>query len=523
MNAPSNHLYTLVRIGTSRAPGARLEGLPGAFGAILPAFDDSAERQAWQALGALSLWTRAGRQPLAAAPAPLPAAAEMLHPCPARAEALLARLLKSRQDPKLLGEWLGRLRHAGGRLPARMLPDLLALATRQAALRDSLMPVLGERGRWLAALEAEWQWAIAAATPQERQDLWETGTPEQRRAALASMRIQDPALARDALAQVWTTETPEQRTQLLSCLAAGLGPDDEPFLEAALDDRRKEVRSLAQVLLTRLPHSNFVQRMRARAEPLLTLKRPLLGRASIEVALPDAIDKTWKRDGIGAGAHPGLGEKAGWVADLLAAIDPHAWSARFGMTPADCLQAAEHSEFNGAIVRGWATATLRNAHARLDASDWIDALLMFWVTAAHPLHQQFPNDFFDIFGCMPGAGLHALLPRLLADGAAREQEARWFTLFTHAAQRSTAEWPAALSHAIVTRLLHEWSGAGRSSWHLREAFDALAHVVAPSTVLALEAGWRAQAGDHTGDGRIDAFFDTVRLRHELSLSFQEPA
>ena len=53
---------------------------------------------------------------------------------------------------------------------------------------------------------------------------------------------------------------------------------------------------------------------------------------------------------------------------------------------------------------------------------------------------------------------------------------------------------------------------------------AFARIADPATVAAAEAEWRASTGTG-GDWRaaIDNFFDLVRLRHEMILSFQEPA
>ena len=46
----------------------------------------------------------------------------------------------------------------------------------------------------------------------------------------------------------------------------------------------------------------------------------------------------------------------------------------------------------------------------------------------------------------------------------------------------------------------------------------------PATVVALEADLRAAwQPDAEWDGAVDDFFDLARLRHEMTLSFQEPA
>ncbi|MBX6752159.1 MAG: SWIM zinc finger family protein, partial [Micromonosporaceae bacterium] len=94
---------------------------------------------------------------------------------------------------------------------------------------------------------------------------WETGSPAQRRGYLATLRRQDPAAARARLTDGWATLAATERADLLQTLAIGLGPDDEPLLQSALDDRRKEVRVVAADLLTVLPGSAYQERAIARA------------------------------------------------------------------------------------------------------------------------------------------------------------------------------------------------------------------------------------------------------------------
>jgi hypothetical protein len=61
-------------------------------------------------------------------------------------------------------------------------------------------------------------------------------------------------------------------------------------------------------------------------------------------------------------------------------------------------------------------------------------------------------------------------------------------------------------------------------WVARLLLPAFARVADPATVAGIEAQWRANTGT-SGDWRaaIDNFFDLVRLRHEMILSFQETA
>ena len=79
-----------------------------------------------------------------------------------------------------------------------------------------------------------------------------------------------PDLARTLVASTWSSDPARVRTDVLRALTVGLAPDDEPLLEAALDDRAGGVRDVATELLDRLPGSARAGRMGARLASLLS-------------------------------------------------------------------------------------------------------------------------------------------------------------------------------------------------------------------------------------------------------------
>jgi hypothetical protein len=523
MNDDARQLQHLLKIGIARA--GRPPANPAApLDALLPGDTAAAPEAAlWLSLGALDLWERCGwvasSEP-AATPAPA-AAPETLRPCPLRAQTVLAMLLRGLHPAGLEAEWLHLLHRHDGRVPAHVLPKLLDAATRQPALRAALLPVLGERGRWLARLQEEWSWAAAGtdASP------WDTGTPDQRVAALRDWRRRDPRAALAALAAAWPGEPPEQRAALLAVLATNLGPDDEAFLETALDDRRKEVRAVAQRVLACLPGSRLGQRMRDRLLPLLRLERPLLRAARIALTLPATLDADMRRDGVGVSSHQGLGEKAGWVVDMLAAVDPQTWTRQFDRAPRACLALAEHGEFAAVFVRGWALAVQRQRPA--DPSPgmraWQRDLAAWWIAAAPSLREAVPDSLFDVvaahfahdddgassalFDALPGTWIaDAALVRLLARLAAGAPDT----------------WPAPLSRRALRRLQAALPALSDTDhpWLVRQLLSSLALVLAPATAAAFEP---VRLPDAQWQSAIDDFLDLVRLRHEMTLSFQETA
>jgi hypothetical protein len=515
MNDDARKLRQLLKIGMARA-GRAPAGLPTPLDALLP-HDATAVPEAalWLSLGALDLWERSGFvTPDQPAPVRAPVAApDTLRPCPPRAQAVLALLLRGLHPAGLEAEWLRLLHRHGGHLPAHMLPKLLDAATRQPALRPAVLPVLSERGHWLARLQADWKWA-ADTDADEAQ--WETGTPEQRVSALRDWRARDPQAALAALTAAWPSEPPDQRAALLATLAVGLGPDDETFLEAALDDRRKEVRAAAKRVLARLPGSRLAQRMEGRVLPLVRVDA---GR--FELTLPTALDAAMRRDGIGAAPHHGLGEKAGWVVDMLAAVDPHVWNRHFDHAPHACLALAEHSEFAAVFTRGWALAVQR--HDGVDA--WLRDFLIWSVGARPSLREAVPDSLFDLAAAhlaqdgADGALFDALAGKWIGDGFPMR-------LLTRLAAGAREGWSAPMTRRALERLrtsLLPLPDMGHP-WLVRQMLSALALVLDPAPVVALEddlrAAWQPDAEWGTA---VNDFFDLVRLRHEMTLSFQEPA
>src|SRR5690606_6998581 len=131
----------------------------------------------------------------------------------------------------------------------------------------------------------------ALAIPAESE--WATSTREERHKLLTHLRGTHPARARELVESTWSQENADERQWQLNALMQGLGAEDEPLLERALDDRGKLVRRTAATLLTRIPQSRLVQRMRERVGALMAH----VGN-KIDVMLPTAVTPEMLRDGV---------------------------------------------------------------------------------------------------------------------------------------------------------------------------------------------------------------------------------
>ncbi|WP_239103389.1 DUF5691 domain-containing protein [Microbispora corallina] len=318
---------------------------------------------------------RAGRRPRGGRP-PAPAPEETLPAVSAQAGDRLARMLAGEQA-RLLPEWLEVAASRRVRVPARLIPGLLDLGARDRSVRSHLAAVTGARGRWLAGLNDAWAYLLEEAAHVPPAEVWEFGTSGDRRAFLAALRERDPGAARDLLGRGWPAETPEDRAAFVAILASGLTMDDEPFLEAALDDRRREVRQAAADLLTRLPGSRLGRRMSERAGRLV---RPE-GRG-LRAEPPKACDSTMERDGVRARPPAGMAQRGWWLQQVVAHTPLSFWRAHVGLAP-------------GAVVR-------------LPLGDWAREVRMGWTRAA--ILQRDAEWARALFEAEPLTDLLAVLP-----------------------------------------------------------------------------------------------------------------
>lgn len=338
-------LLAAAMVGTSRAP------LPAHAGTPLAGALNSVERDD-PAVGLLAraalagLATRAGRRPEPAPPLPDPAPAEALPEAPPRVTRHLSAVLNT----ALLPEWLTLCAAAGWRVPHAHLPDLLDWGGRVGAeLRDTLRPVLGERGRWLAALSPNWRWfrSLETGNAELDEEAWDAATEAVRESLFRALRAADPASARDFLNARFRAEKAGVRRRLLDALAQTWQPQDaelEPLLAEALADRSEDVRAQSRRLLQRLPGSAYNARMVARVAAMLGQEKvgllgKLRGQRRYTLTLPDAPDADARRDGLEAVKRP-----AERLRQLLSATHPGELSTALGLTPAELVELAAQFE-----------------------------------------------------------------------------------------------------------------------------------------------------------------------------------
>ena len=311
---------------------------------------------------------------------------------PAPAMATLLRLLID-PDPSVIEEWAHLAVSRGVVVDAAAAPLVLDWWARQPRRSELVFAALGRRGEWLASLNTEWQKPIATVdVPADADDLWQLGKSGERLALLISVRRRDPARARALIESTWLNDGANDRQRFLDLLVENASMSDEPFLEAALDDRSKLVRRQAADVLALIPGSRLRQRMSEAAAAIVTLstRGGMLGRKGPQLRLcpPDTFDASWERDGLEERPPEGLGQRAWWMRQILARADLSIWTEPAGLAPEAILESLKSDDYFGDAVQAliaaassvrdgrWSTALIRCLldHKALDLGS-VSALL----------------------------------------------------------------------------------------------------------------------------------------------------
>jgi hypothetical protein len=444
----------------------------------------------------------AGRVPLVAAPAETDAA------LPPAAGARLARILGGgapgggHHEQELLAQWLAAAAGRGGVVPPVILPDLLEAGRRNTSVRADVARVAGRRGAWLAGQRADWRWLLNEAAPALAGD-WTTATTAERLGHLAALRSTDPGRARELLESTWAEESSENRARFLATFGPGLSTADEPLLEIALDDRRKEVREAALDLLRHLPGAALGERMATRARTAVRLD----GSGRLIVEPPTELDRDLRRDGVGATPVRGVGVGAWLLEEVLAGTPLETWTsiiAPAGQRPSTAT-GLQGSPAAGGLDPAWWPAAARG-------HDWAVPLLHGWAKAA--VVQRDARWASALLAADNGAlreavrwDLHLVLPpdvlARLATVALRSEDG--------SAQRllglHPGPWPDELSVAVL-ETVEQRARTDRHTWQLGELCRAAG--------LAMPPGYADLAGRLAV--RLDQVVDPTRVRPVADLA-----
>ncbi len=452
----------------------------------------------------LSAYQKAGHQLATGQSQLAPAAPQDLPPCEDRAADYCQAVLVERgttQSRQLLPELLELLGQANRSVPYQLLPALLDWGHSEPVLRSAILPILGNRGRWLADQNPRWAYGRAAGDmPNDlaaRQEQWENGHLNERLAALQAWRREQPNEARQALGQCWNQEKAGDRQSYLAVLEIGLSQEDEEFLEKALSDRAVGVRQKAASLLGQFP-SRYRRRIGQIAVQWLHIEAGEQG-CRAQVTLPKTVQPEWLEEGLSDQPPQDsllVTDVPSWLLlQVLISTDLYRWGTDLDVTPESLIRAVLNlRHHNVLILSGWVTAAIQQQRL-----DWMRALL----DAGGNLLPE--ADLLKLLAALPNnkEREHYLLRLLRVDRPSAEVERSILLLLIN----FSMVWSEELSQVVVQKI-GGYLRRGGDRW---QAGDEDYHR------LCLEAGYQLHQNLLPAMVELRAHFQETKIRHQQPL------
>jgi hypothetical protein len=256
----------------------------------------------------------------------------------AEAGALLQQFLQSKEEA-LIDYCLSRCNLQNKVALPVLLPELLNRAADKKQKRAQTLQACGTRGAWLAGINPQWQQLHAPAADQ----VWETGTWDQRKAYLKALRQASPAEALALLQANLQEETASNRAELLEILQDGLSLADEDFLVAQTGDKSAKVRQVVYELLKSLPGSRLNQALEAFVRETLSIKEERVLLISKKKVLhihreADLPEKLFAAGIEKVSSQKGVEDVDYWLAQVMAYLHPDFWRITYGLSPKEVVQ-----------------------------------------------------------------------------------------------------------------------------------------------------------------------------------------
>lgn len=419
--------------------------------------------------------------------------------------ATLARLLS---DPELLliEEWAGMAHSRGMRVPDEMVPTLLDWWARQPTRAAVVFEVLGKRGEWLASLNPAWKKPVAASeVPQNADEIWQTGKASERVALLTTVRRTEPGRALAMVQTTWASDGADERARFINTLSERCSMADEPFLEAALDDRSKTVKAAAASVLGRLAGSRLRKRMGDAARAIIKVERKGILKRGVKVVLepPKQFEKAWERDGIVEEASSNKGKKAWWMRQILEATELGVWQEVTGLDPQGVVAAVAGDDFAQEALLAMSVSA-----GTAGDRDWCTALADALAAVPKVPWQQYSQ----LWQGLPRADREDLALRV-AERIKEAPEERWLLIAA-----VEAPWSSAFSVAALKMLKAQGVSKRRDLWINWNAVETVSYAIDPSAIDAFEAAIAAASPDEPTPS-IKKSIDRVRLRAEMHKEF----
>jgi len=306
----------------------------------------------------------------------------------------------------------------------------------------------------------------------------------------------------------WSSDGASDRQRFLEVMVDNRSLADEPFLDAALDDRSKLVRKQAAALLALIPGSRLRNRLSAVAKTFITVRTPRgtpLGskRRQIVLVPPESFSDDWERDGIEQRPPAGVGPRAWWMRQILGFADLAVWAELTELPPETILESLKGDDYFGDGIQALVAAATSAGDV-----NW-STVLVRWLLS---------QTSIDL------GAITTLLERLADD----QRESLLLEIVSKAPLTSVDRWTVLTSFdrpwsasfsAEAFKILNEHvSKASDDAWRLSRAIEAASRTVSPTAADAFEQSVLLCFAGAPADSAIRSI-ERARLRADMHKEF----
>lgn len=348
----------------------------------------------------------------------------------------------------LLNFWLEQCRDGNKIVQPEIIPVLLNAGMKNKQLQSLVYSCCGKRGIWLVQFNEEWKFTDT----KDKDEVWETGTLEQRKDILGEIRKTDPSRGRELLQQTWQKENAATKTELIKQLSINSGKEDVPWLEELLNEKSIKVKEEVLQVLKTISSSSVVQKYWniLQQSIKLTTARGLLGigtKTNLEVKLISFDEAIFKTGIQQLSGNAKITDENFILYQLISSVPPHLWETHFNLDNKKIIDLFSKNEnyktFMGAF--GLAASRFKN---------------LAWLRTIIAIHEN--SLHLDAFSLLPQkeAEDYALSFLTTDDGASsilhiiRHFSKEWGIEFSKAVLKFTSKNPYQYNKSFYNEIIH---------------------------------------------------------------------
>lgn len=280
---------------------------------------------------------------------------ENLIPCPTKASQIFQKIYHAEYF-ELLESFLAILKAKNWRISEEQLPELLDIGAKHKSLSTIIAAVSGERAKWLAGFNAEWQYILQLSDIDNID--FNLASRSERVAFLINLRKKNPEKAIELISNTWKDEDFQTKLEYLKTLGIASGFYDLPLLELAATESRKELRIEALKLLSSIPESSLTVFVSEFLDKNLFIDNATNGLVfNFEhISFSKTLAEYGFVDNFKALSE---GKQANLMAQLIAAVPPSYWLLSRKLSFKTLLEAAFKNDFKSAWFWGLCSAAIK--------------------------------------------------------------------------------------------------------------------------------------------------------------------